>query len=198
MVIYLLDSDILIGPNDLEIEFRATVSEIKEIHSESFFTLQLQKKHEKGHYIFISWLNMVNTQRPMDRDGLWLLLNGLWSLARGSIQMVWSFMGKFQHFLLIKNECCLTVLHFKGHIGKLCPAFYICIKYAENPFRKGLNKHASLLLGFELGNHVLGYLSGGSYEKDSPVQFKYSSRDLNKRVESVVFCLARCFFYILS
>ena len=107
-------------------------------------------------------------------------------------------MGKFQHFLLIKNECCLNVLHFKGHIGKLCPAFYICIKYAENPFRKGLNKHASLLLGFELGNHVLGYLSGGSYEKDSPVQFKYSSRDLNKRVESVVFCLARCFFYILS
>ena len=49
MVIYLLDSDILIEPNDLEIEFRATVSEIKEIHSESFFTLQLQKKHEKGH-----------------------------------------------------------------------------------------------------------------------------------------------------
>ena len=52
---------------------------------------------------------------------------------------------------------------------------YKCISDAENPFGGSLNKHASLLLGFELVNHVLGYLSGGSLDKkDSVVEFKYS------------------------
>ena len=48
----------------------------------------------------------------------------------------------------------------------------------------------SLLLGFELTNHVLGYLSGGSLEKDSVVQFKYSSADLSDKEKSIVSYLA--------
>ena len=57
------------------------------------------------------------------------------------------------------------VLCFKGDAEKFYPAFYKCISDAENPFGGSLNKHASLLMGFELANHVLGYLSGGSLEK---------------------------------
>ena len=38
---------------------------------------------------------------------------------------------------------------------------------------------------FELVNHVLGYLSGGSLEKDSVVQFKYSSGDLSDKEKSI-------------
>ena len=52
----------------------------------------------------------------------------------------------------------------------------------------------SLLLGFELTNHVLGYLSGGSLEKDSVVQFKYSSADLSDKEKSIVSYLAGYFF----
>ena len=50
----------------------------------------------------------------------------------------------FRHFLLIKNVS------------------------------KTLNKLASLLLGYKIANHVLGYISGGSLEKESVVQFNIS------------------------
>ena len=48
-----------------------------------------------------------------------------------------------------------VVLSFKGHAEKCYPAFYKCISDAENPFGGNLNKHASLLLEFELVNHDL-------------------------------------------
>ena len=98
-------------------------------------------------------------------------------------------MGEFPAFLIdkecIKNVHKLisnVVLSFKGDAEKFYPAFYKCISDAENPFGGSLNKRASLLLRFELPNHVLGYLSGGSLdEKDTVVQFKYSSVDLSDR-----------------
>ena len=65
-----------------------------------------------------------------------------------------------------------VALSFKGDAEKFCPAFYKYISDAENHFGRSLNKHASLLLGFELANHVLGCLFGGSLLKDSVVQFK--------------------------
>ena len=42
----------------------------------------------------------------------------------------------------------------------------------KNPFGRSLNKLDSLMLGFELTNHDLGYLFCGSVEKDLVVQFK--------------------------
>ena len=57
--------------------------------------------------------------------------------------------------------------------------------YAENPFGGSLNNHVSLLLG-ELTYHVLGYLSDGSFEKDSVAQFKYSSADLRDKEKSII------------
>ena len=91
-----------------------------------------------------------------------------------------------------------NVLSFKGDAEKFHPAFYKCISDAENPFGGSLNKHASLLLGFELANHVLGYLSRGSLEKDSVVQFKYSSADLSDKEKSIVFYLTGYVFSTFS
>ena len=106
-------------------------------------------------------------------------------------------MGEFSTFLIDK-ECIKNVdklisyvaLSFKGDGEKFYPAFYKCISNAESPFGGSLNKHASLLLGFELANHVLSYFSRGSLEKDSVVQFKYSSVDISNKEKSFVFYLA--------
>ena len=116
-----------------------------------------------------------------------------------------SFMGEFSAFV-IDNECIKNnhklinnvVLSFKGDAEKFYPAFYKCISDAENLFGGSLNKHASLLLGFELENHVLGYLSGGSLEKDSAVQFKYSSADLSDKEKSIAFYLSGYVFSTFS
>ena len=89
-------------------------------------------------------------------------------------------MGEFSAFA-INKECIKNVhklisnvvLSFKGDAEKFYPAFYKCISDAKNPFGGSLNKHATLLLRFELANHVLSYLSRGSLEKDSVAQFSY-------------------------
>ena len=67
-----------------------------------------------------------------------------------------------------------------------------------NVFGGSLNKHASLLLVFELANHVLGYVSGGSLQKESVAQFKYSSADLTDKEKSIVVYLAGYVFCIYS
>ena len=74
-----------------------------------------------------------------------------------------NFIGEFLDFVIDK-QCIKNVnklisniaLSFKGDAEKFYPAFYKCISDAENPFGGSLNKHASLLLGFEVTNHVLG------------------------------------------
>ena len=106
-------------------------------------------------------------------------------------------MGEFLTFLIDK-ECIKNVhklisyvaLSFKEDGEKFYPAFYKCISEAENSFGGNLKKHASLLLGFELANHVLRYFSRGSLEKDSVVQFKYSTVDISNKEKSIVFYLA--------
>ena len=115
-----------------------------------------------------------------------------------------SFIGEFSAFLIdkecIKNVHQLisnVVLSSKGDAEKFYPAFYECISDAENPFGGSLNKLVSLMWRFELVNHVLGYLSGGSLEKDSVVQFKYSSADLSDKANCVLFSRI-CVFYIFS
>ena len=112
-------------------------------------------------------------------------------------------MGEFLAFLIdkkyIKNLHKLKsniVLPFKGKAENIFPAFYKCISDAENNFGEGLNKHASFLFRFELEN--LAYLSGGSFEKDSVVQFKYSSADLRDKEKTILFYLAGCVFSTFS
>ena len=89
-----------------------------------------------------------------------------------------------------------VALSFKGDPKKLYPVFYKCIPDAENPFGGRLSKHALLLLGFELANHVLDYLSGWSLQKDSVVQFEHNSADLSDKEKSIVFYLAGYVLFI--
>ena len=85
--------------------------------------------------------------------------------------------------ILISN----VVLHFKGDAEKFYLAFYKYISDAENVFGGSLTKNSSLLLGSELANYALGNLSGGSLEKDSVVEFKYSYADHSDKIKSIVF-----------
>ena len=117
-------------------------------------------------------------------------------------------MGEFSAFLIdeecIKNVHKLisnVVLPFKWDAEKFYPVFYTCVSDAENHFGRSLNKHGSLLLGFELANHVFQYLSGGYLEIESVVQFKYSSVDVSDKEKSIdnCFLFSRIrFFYIFS
>ena len=62
---------------------------------------------------------------------------------------------------LIKN----VVLSFDGNVEKFYPKFYKVFSDAKDPFN-GLSRHCSLLLGFELANHVLAHLTGAKVQND--------------------------------
>ena len=138
--------------------------------------------------------NTYNDRLPLDTFEQFMTIS---KVKLANDQCFESFMEEFSAFLIdkecIKNVHKLisnVVLSFKGDAEKFYPAFYKCISDAENPFGGSLNKHASLLLGFELESHALGCLSGGSLQKDSVVQFKYSSAGLTNKEKSIVFYLA--------
>ena len=67
--------------------------------------------------------------------------------------------------------------------------FYKYILDPQNFSGEGLNKHFSLLLGFKLAYHLLGYLSGRSLKNDSVVQSKSNSGDLSTQKKSIIFYL---------
>ena len=103
-------------------------------------------------------------------------------------------MGEFSAFFTYKesiknfyNLISNVTFSFKENVEEFHPAFNKCTSDAENHFGRCSNKHASLLLGFGLANHVLDFLSGGYLEKDSVVQFKYSSPDLSNKEKLAVF-----------
>lgn len=74
-----------------------------------------------------------------------------------------------------------VALSFEGDAENFYSAFHKCISVIENPFGGSLKKHAPLALGIELMNHILGYLSGVSLEKDLVVQVKYGSADFSDK-----------------
>ena len=210
-ILAVIDNDILAEPNDLETEFAATVSKIRDINSGSCFLCQNCRKtyktkrglnrHQSAEHG--DYTKGYEERLPLDIFEQFLTTS---KVKLANDQCFESFMGEFSAFLIdkecIKNVHKLisnVVLSFKGDAEKFYPAFYKCISDAENPFGASLNKHASLLLGFELANHVLGYLSGGSLdEKDSVVQFEYSSADLSDKEKSIVFYLAGYVFSTFS
>ena len=86
-------------------------------------------------------------------------------------------MGEFSAFFTDKE----SIKNFYSLISN------VTFSFKENVENRRMFKHASLLLGFGLANHVLGFLSGGYLEKDSAVQFKYSSADLSNKEKLGVF-----------
>ena len=171
-----IDNDTLAEPNDLETEFAATVSKIQEINSESCFLCQNCRKTYKtkkglNHHQSTEHGDYTKTYEERLLLDIFEQFVTTRKVKLANDQCFESFMGEFSAFVInkefIKNVHKLisnVVLSFKGD-AEFYPAFYKCISDAENPFGGSLNKHASLLLGFKLANHVLGYLSGGSLEK---------------------------------
>ena len=101
-------------------------------------------------------------------------------------------MGEFSAFLIDKD--CIINVHNLISNAVLSFRYFRCRK----SFWRKFKKHASLQLGFELANHVLGNLSGGSLEKESFVRFKYRSADLSDKEKSIVFSLAGYVFSAFS
>ena len=169
-ILAVINNDILVEPNDLETEFAATVSKIQEINSESCFLCQNCRKtyktkrglnrHQSAEHG--DYTKTYEERLPLNIFEQFVTTS---KVKLANDQCFESFMGEFPAFV-VNKECIKNVhkmisnvvLSFKGDAEK----FYKCISDAENPFGGSLNKHASLLLGFELANHVLGYLSGGS------------------------------------
>ena len=54
---------------------------------------------------------------------------------------------------------------FNGDVGKLYPSFYKVFVDPKDPFR-GLDVNCTRLLGFEIANHILAYISGATYSDD--------------------------------
>ena len=67
-----------------------------------------------------------------------------------------------------------TISSFDGNAEKFYPTFYKCVSDADDLFR-GLSKNCSLLLGFEVANHVLAFLSGVRFEEEV---LSFDSRDI--------------------
>ena len=57
-----------------------------------------------------------------------------------------------------------SIVSFTGNAEKFYPNFYKCV--SEKPLFPGLSKNCSLLLGFEIANHVLSHLSGVEMKND--------------------------------
>ena len=80
-------------------------------------------------------------------------------------------------YQMVKN----TVKDFHGDAEKFYPTFYKCISENESGFIS-LSRHCSLLLGFEVANHILAHLGGSSYTGEivnSKIdQNQFSKRDL--------------------
>ena len=54
---------------------------------------------------------------------------------------------------------------FNGDVEKFYPSFYKVFVDAEDPFR-GLDVNCTRLLGFEIANHILAYITGATYSDD--------------------------------
>ena len=80
-------------------------------------------------------------------------------------------------YQMVKN----TVNDFHGDAEKFYPTFYKCISENESVFIS-LLRHCSLLLGFEVANHILAHLGGSSYTREicnSKIdQNQFSKREL--------------------
>ena len=72
----------------------------------------------------------------------------------------------FPCYTLVKD----IIYSFAGDAEKFYPRFYKVFSDGEMPFT-GLRPHSTLLLGFELANHVLAHLTGSKFQ-DGVLSFK--------------------------
>ena len=84
-----------------------------------------------------------------------------------------SIMQEFKNFKIVSLEDIVpaynlmlpVIKSFKGDTEKFYPSFYKIFSNAENVY-KNLGSQCSLLLSFEVANHVLSHLTGGTFKED--------------------------------
>ena len=73
---------------------------------------------------------------------------------------------------------------FSGDAEKFYPQFYKIMAETDTPF-KNLSHKCSLLLGFEVANHVLAHLTGASFKEDV-LTFKHDPNQFSEKDKSVI------------
>ena len=71
-----------------------------------------------------------------------------------------------------------------GNVGKFYPKFYKIIAETDTPFIN-LSRKCSLLLDFEVANHVLAHLTGTSFKEDV-LTFKHDTNQFLEKDKSVI------------
>ena len=71
-------------------------------------------------------------------------------------------------FIPVYSKCIVYIGQFKGNAEKFYPAFYKSV--SEVIVFKILSRRSSVILGFEVANHVLAHLAGSTV-KESTVDF---------------------------
>ena len=74
---------------------------------------------------------------------------------------------------------------FNGDAEKFYPKFYNVFAGAEAPFQGPGRSSSSLLLGFEVANHVLAHLSGSTF-KDDVLTFKHENVQFTERQKQII------------
>ena len=95
----------------------------------------------------------------------------------------------FPSYSLVKD----IIYSFAGDAEKFYPAFYKVFSDAENPFA-GLSRHSSLLLGFEVANHVLAHLTGSNFQDDI-LSFKQEQTVFSEKEKAIITYLSG---YVIS
>ena len=92
-------------------------------------------------------------------------------------------------YQMVKN----TVKDFHSDAEKFYPTFYKCISENESGFIS-LSRHCSLLLGFEVANHILAHLACGSSYAGEIVNSKIDQNHFSKRELASIGYLSGCVF----
>ena len=128
---------------------------------ERFHPLYLKKYIEK------SALKLANDECYPES-----IMAGFRSFKVGSLEDVYD---------LVKN----VINSFDGNAENFYPKFYKVISGATSPFGNNLGRNSSLLLGFELANHVLSHLSGTKLQQDV-INFEDLSKDLTEKEKNII------------
>ena len=78
-----------------------------------------------------------------------------------------------------------VIQSFNGDAEKFYPLFYKRISETEKAFKNELSKTCSLLLGFEVANHVLCHLTGSSI-KNNILEFAEKSHEFTEKEKSII------------
>ena len=84
-------------------------------------------------------------------------------------------------YQLVRN----VIWKFNGNGEKFYPDFYKCVTGEEIAF-KNMSRRTSVILGFEVANHVLGHLTGSTI-KESNVDFSVAA-NFSKKENNIISC----------